>query len=529
VKKKWIVAILGLGALAVLAIAALRWKDIAVYIAVERLARDPALEDRWLDADPATIEGRAIRTYYRERPGALARKILEKIRAGGKPGGPGPEDLAAVGRGRVILSMPTVLPSAVEPPGVSTVVGLFELLREDGEGGWADMALIPSGLGSRLQEIEGLEGVVAPDLRCLTYRMDVANSNSWGFKIQRGDLPFEEEEKGAGPIWTGKEYVLLRNPAGAALDPVSGRWRPIRRNPRFTNECMAAEIGDGRIITASKTGKNRFALDLYPIDADVWWPIAEIGAETFSGSSYDNDLAGAARLGDEALFLFRPLEGSRVGDSPVGLRVDATGRVWTVSAKGAPADDLMFSSVPISGVRIVVLSHGGDCAIYNGGSDRWEMLPKIPATGWLTPIVVEAGEEVAVITGEGHDPGTPATVVRVLSLAAKTWREAPIPEALRPKQFATAAWTGRELCLPGGLLDLRTGAWRPLPPGGPTHPIRPHTWTGREVLCSGGWDPPRYWLDEWALDPEAGTWRRLENYPVYRAEDAGGSSAEKAR
>ena len=96
-------------------------------------------------------------------------------------------------------------------------------------------------------------------------------------------------------------------------------------------------------------------------------------------------------------------------------------------------------------------------------------------------------------------------------------------------------WTGKDIVMWGGdqaspgdpsalgyiratsgvLLDPRTGAWRALPAQGGPGPRLPDisVWTGKEVLIVGGSDYPTHFYDAWALDPEKGTWRRLQDFP----------------
>lgn len=123
------------------------------------------------------------------------------------------------------------------------------------------------------------------------------------------------------------------------------------------------------------------------------------------------------------------------------------------------------------------------------------------------------------------------------SWAPEGWTELPLPPEVR--DGTSIVWTGRELVVWGGwprgtegeqaeadgfAFDPETQTWRTLPPapiggGGPrvTRDERggaPAVWTGSEVLF---WDIR---LDDGslatlALDPVAGTWRRLED-PIHR-------------
>src|SRR6185436_12034368 len=55
-----------------------------------------------------------------------------------------------------------------------------------------------------------------------------------GIRAQYGGWTRVEEEIALDglPLWTGRELMILGWPNGAALDPLTGRWRAIRGNPR---------------------------------------------------------------------------------------------------------------------------------------------------------------------------------------------------------------------------------------------------------------------------------------------------------
>src|SRR5262245_56696007 len=78
-RKRTVISLLALGALAVAAVGAVRWKDIAARFQVLRLAGNKNLQDSWLERPADSIEGRALRAYYRERPDELIRTVFRTV------------------------------------------------------------------------------------------------------------------------------------------------------------------------------------------------------------------------------------------------------------------------------------------------------------------------------------------------------------------------------------------------------------------------------------------------------------------
>jgi len=79
-RKKAVLFPVALGALAVAVLGAVRWRGIVTRFQVLRLAGNAALQDQWMARPDETIEGKAARTYFRERPDELVRKFFRTVR-----------------------------------------------------------------------------------------------------------------------------------------------------------------------------------------------------------------------------------------------------------------------------------------------------------------------------------------------------------------------------------------------------------------------------------------------------------------
>jgi len=334
--RRWILILLGLAALAVIAAAAARWEDIAVRIAVHRLAADRNLDDVWLWAEPASIEGRAVRAHFRERPGALARRILHRIIETDEDLFPLVEEahLAGVDGGTIEIS---------RRPDLEPLSWQVEFRRADGSGGWRSSGHMEKPLDRLIRLVEDIEGLTAPfggatGLSCTAYHEDIDGEVRAGFRLFLGETEREEATIEMGPsLATWKEVLVLGRPNGAALDPATGRWRPIRGGPRGSG-ARAVEMGDGRVIAASKTAPLEVAFDLHGIADGSWTPIATAGKEAFPGTGRDGvgervALEAGVSIGPEALFVLA----GRNGSGPLrGIGVDASGRMRPIATEGAP-------------------------------------------------------------------------------------------------------------------------------------------------------------------------------------------------
>src|SRR6185369_11238334 len=87
-----------------------------------------------------------------------------------------------------------------------------------------------------------------------------------GIRGQYGEWTREEEEIALErpPLWTGRELMILGWPNGAALDPLTGRWRTIRGNPRrLRTQTCVIQLDESTILMATKIAPKAIAFDLY--------------------------------------------------------------------------------------------------------------------------------------------------------------------------------------------------------------------------------------------------------------------------
>jgi galactose oxidase-like protein len=75
-KTRMIVILAGLGAGLTLLCAAISWKDILQRWNVFRLTGNPELQEAWCEKPADSIEGRAVRTYFQERPAGVVRLVI---------------------------------------------------------------------------------------------------------------------------------------------------------------------------------------------------------------------------------------------------------------------------------------------------------------------------------------------------------------------------------------------------------------------------------------------------------------------
>jgi hypothetical protein len=173
-----------------------------------------------------------------------------------------------------------------------------------------------------------------------------------------------------------------------------------------------------------------------------------------------------------------------------------------------------------------------DGGIYAPATDTWEMIPNAATgEGRRSPLIVWTGSKLLVWGGYYYpDPADyPEFRASGLVYDSTTGEWSKMNAEMAPYSFR-GVWTGDELLIWSGV-DLaneastesdteisaaynpETDSWRLINMDGAPDldATESGTWTGKEYVVFGGWDPDanRYLGDGAAYDPETDTWRTL--------------------
>lgn len=381
---------------------------------------------------------------------------------------------------------------------------LTELLQAAARGSGTDVRPDPSALicrarrARRRQRIVGLCGVVAVAVLGATAVPALLDKGEGGVEVAAGDEkegfkpgwtrlsdPPLSPRVRASTAWTGKEIVVVggsieRCPVaagcgggsesllsdGAAYDVAARTWRAMAPSPvPITSQMGVAEVGGNVFVLAScqpPACKESAALLRYRSADDAWdvLPAPPGGSASFrlsgSGSSVlAYDLGGI--------------------ESPTIWRFDATSSSWTALPRPP------FSN-PLN--QPVVLGHGDDVLVFgqdllrtknsiSSGRDLIAGARHSSATGAWTPLAGARGSRVQPRVLDG-------LVVLNPGLQEST----------------------------GGILDLATGAWVPLPTG-PVASISPFLGVDPSNQLAGALGSTAATFDAtsgWVLDLPAATW-----------------------
>jgi len=295
----------------------------------------------------------------------------------------------------------------------------------------------------------------------------------------------------AGSVWTGKQAIAWNNSDSASLDARQGTWRTIRPAP---------EIGRHMGFASFWTGQEALFWDDGGLDQGGD-PLGELGV------AYDPAEDRWRRIAPSPL----PAGGGHVGawDGHELL-------VWGPGAQGK-----------------------AEAAAYDPGADRWRALPPGPLSARSGADAVWTGTEFLlwggsrgggkVVDGE-FVPPTFLVDGAAYTPATNTWRRIP-PAPLRPRDWNTALWTGKEMIIWGGTADfafLGDGAaydpaldhWRLLKEAPVARRSSGVAWDGREMLVWGGVGRTDDKLGEgasndgFAYDPSEDSWRALPQGPL---------------
>ncbi len=212
--------------------------------------------------------------------------------------------------------------------------------------------------------------------------------------------------------------------------------------------------------------------------------------------------------------------------TPIALKGDIglgeAGGVWTGSEMivwGGRASGTVTSPGPLCDD-----SYCARGAAYSPATDTWRDLSNTDApAGRVAPTAVWTGTEMIIWGGRRctADQGCPEG--GAYDPATDTWRRIDSQGVATPRVLHTAAWTGTEMIVFGGVdptyaelgapeaYDPGTDTWRQLPTEGAPSPrtVPLSFWTGDEVLVWGGATAGGRVVDGAAFDPVANTWRSL--------------------
>jgi hypothetical protein len=555
-RNRAVLFLFAIGAAIVATLGAIRWKDIAIRFQILRLSGNTQLQDAWLGRSADSVAGRALRTYFRERPDELIRRILRTVPplpmdSGDRPP-PGLKDLEGLDRITATLAMDK--PDGVgkiHPRMISfgyerkdrAVTAILDGFDQDDAGRIASLVPLYD-----LLKVAGNGTATLAEHPGWTFRIvfeEDGESLKEGIRGQYGEWTGAEDEIAIGEtLWTGKELLVFGWPNGAALDPLTGKWRAIRGNERIKGPWTCPiSLSDGTILTASKPAPRTIAFCLYRIDRDAWEKIGETSPGHFDHPGeerHDINILGGTAMRDGAVVFVK----ARGEGSPIrGIRVDPTGRICPIEVRHAPEGLPLATAIHSFGSKMLFWGYDGTGlntgGIWDGDADRWEELP--PGGAGNAPrhffSHFKTDDEVIILGGIKHG-STDLDDAIAFSMARRSWRQVPVPPGISLKTRPCAGWTGQEAWVwegealstsdpekneaaSAGLLDLRTGAWKPFPPGGPSPRHSPRSaWTGKEILFLGGQHGRWFLRDTWSFNPSTSTWRRLDNFPRSRQECA---------
>lgn len=241
---------------------------------------------------------------------------------------------------------------------------------------------------------------------------------------------------GAAAVWTGTEMVVSGGNLnseiltdGAAFDPRTNRWRTIAAQP-YGGVTRTAGVWSGTemLLVSSMNGLNATA---YNPSTDRWRRLAEPpGAPLMP-------FPEAVWTGSELVMIFWPSGsiGTRLADSsPPITRAEERQPVVTTLPPGPPGTlppppSGLPATPPVGGPNSSMF-----VAAYSPASDRWTRLPGVVFKDGSLPRITWTGREVlvlqATLPGAAFDPGL------------RTWRPlSPVP--VSDGWSAPVVWTGR--------------------------------------------------------------------------------------
>jgi hypothetical protein len=332
-----------------------------------------------------------------------------------------------------------------------------------------------------------------------------------------GPTPFPDRWN-AAVIWTGREVLLFGGQSGhklgrvhvdgAAYEPGSGRWRPMRPAPSQAGAQVAA----------------------------VW-----TGNEAVFFGGYENTPPGVFKVTSAAVAYDPSGDSWRVlPPAPLAARAGAAA-VWT------GAEVVVTGGYPA--VRTETVGPFSDTAACHPGTDTWRLLPAVPERDcppgselayWPLELVWTGDRLMAwrpweISTTTDHPRGRSVSgrygIDRFeFTAGADTWVVAADDDP--PRGVGGPLWTGSEVIVPptapfrsrsgpspsrlwGARLDVAAHRWRPIataPPGSAGASV----WTGAALVSWGdtiaAWDPD---ADAWAVAAPFRTGRHDDSVAVW--------------
>lgn len=321
---------------------------------------------------------------------------------------------------------------------------------------------------------------------------------------QLADVPLS---KRSGPVvaWTGEEVLVVGGETGttcppfadcaepnesakdgAALDPGTGKWRPIATAPLAVPAYTRGVVVAGRLfVRVDRT------LLAYDIEADRWAQLPR-PVSTWYDLVADGDRVVLVNGSDEQgerrdlVYDVRRAAWSHLPDDPIGPAFDR-GMVATPRGLVLLAHELVDN--PGGGDRPSIVI----AALLDRDTGAWSRLPDSDQLGgghWtvLGDRLVDA--TVGSSDGGGPEPGDYGREVPqggVLDLASRTWSRLPSPPRERDRGWAVDAVGDPVVAAAGWCYDDGRGTWTPIPrpPGAPERP-GPAVWAGdRFVVVTG--------------------------------------------
>lgn len=212
---------------------------------------------------------------------------------------------------------------------------------------------------------------------------------------------------------------------------------------------------------------------------------------------------------------------------PAGAVYDPAADAWRVMAPGPLDPDAASCSGEWDGRDLLIVCGDGRAAGYRPAGNTWVVLPPNPAGARRTPATVWDGRELLVYGGDDGS-GRASADLTALDPVGGRWR--PLPSAPIARSEACAIWTGSQLIVWGGrdvngyivqahndgaAYDPAGNGWAALPPS----PLAGRyaasaAWTGKQLAIWGGVGTPTLFGDGALYDPARRDWATMPAGPL---------------
>jgi hypothetical protein len=286
---------------------------------------------------------------------------------------------------------------------------------------------------------------------------------------------------------------------GAAYDPQSDAWRPIRSAPVPLATVSGAVIGDALYLLAATSPEDEGAVFLrYRIDADAWDELAPPdGASAaillVAAGSRVMAYQGSQEFGAMPVQAFDPATGTwkPLPADPLTPTYDRS-LVWT-------GQDLVLIGIRIDPERPADRPWTYSAAVLGADASEWRRLEDSEIFGWDPSWYWSGGRIVnpSTVTGDGgqiNNWGRVYPAGGILSPGSWSWSALPDPPRGRGEyQGLTIGGPEHVIAPDGWVLHVPTGRWTELtePPARPNLGGVAATWAGDRLFVWGGlrWEP----------------------------------------